>query len=65
MWVTPKIFGVDVKSLWRTGVRSWSARFNWRTDDVFYIRVTESLGVDFLNLGVSSALDVHGMHLVV
>ena len=47
MWVTPKIFGVDFKSLRRTGVRSWSARFNWRTDDVFYIRVTESLGVDF------------------
>ena len=40
-----KIFGVDVKSLRRTGVRSLSARFNWRTDDLFYTY----FGVDRLN----------------
>ena len=35
------------KSLRRTGVRSQSARFNWRTDDLFYKRITKNLGVDF------------------
>ena len=47
MYVTPKIFGVDVKSLRHTGIRSLSTRVNWRTGDLFYIRITKNLGVDF------------------
>ena len=47
MEVTPKIFGVDVKRLRRTGVRSQPAPLNWRTDDLFYIIITKNLGVDF------------------